>query len=145
MSDFGRRDPQWVDRILDWRGTWLVARIAVVGIFLVSGILKLLDFPAAIAEQEAHGLHPGALFAALTIGVQLVGATLVIARRWVWLGAGALGVFTASAAFVGHAFWTMQGDARFAAMNVFLEHIGLIGGLILTALVAEHAKRSGQW
>lgn len=145
MSDLGRSDPRWVDRILDWPATWLVARTAIVGIFLVSGVLKLMDFPAAIAEQEAHGLHPGALFAALTIGVQLVGSILVITRRWVWLGAGALGVFTAGAALIGHPFWTMQGDARFVAMNVFLEHIGLIGGLVLTALVAEHAKRSGQW
>ena len=144
MDDLGRTDPRWVDRILDWKWTWLIARTMVVGIFLVSGVLKLLDFPAAIAEQEAHGLHPAAFWAGLTIAVQLVGALLVISRRFVWLGAGALGVFTASAALLAHAFWTMTGAERFASMNVFLEHIGLIGGLIMTALIAEHARRSGQ-
>lgn len=144
MNEYGREDPAWVDTILDWRWTWLIARIAVVGIFVVSGIIKLFNFPLAIAEQEAHGLHPGALWAALTIAVQIVAPLLVISGRFVWLGAGALGVFTALTAILAHGFWAMEGEARFAAMNVFLEHIGLIGGLIMTALVAEHAKREGR-
>lgn len=144
MNEFGTRDPAWVDRILDWRWTWLIARTAIVGIFLVSGIIKLFNFPAAVAEQEGFGLHPGAFWAALTIAVQLVGPLLIISGRFVWLGAGALGVFTAIAAILAHGFWTMQGEARFVAMNTFLEHIGLIAGLVMTALVAEHAKREGR-
>jgi len=143
MADYRTEDPRWVDQILDWKWTWLLARTAIVGIFLVSGILKLADFPAAIAEQERLGLYPGALWAGLTVFVQIGGSLLVIARRYVWLGAGALGVFTALAAILAHGFWTMHGAARFEAMNVFLEHLGLIGGLVTTALVAEHARRSG--
>jgi hypothetical protein len=46
--------------------------------------------------------------------------------------------------FLAHAFLTMEGEARFMAMNVFLEHLGLIGGFVMTALVAEHAKREGR-
>lgn len=138
MAVGGRDNPAWVNAILDWRWTWIIARTAMVLFFLISAILKMMDFPGAVAEQEAHGLTPGALWAGLTIGVQLIGALLVISGRYVWLGAGALGVFTAMAALLAHAFWTMSGDARFAAMNVFLEHIGLIGGLILTAMVARH-------
>lgn len=144
MRDFGREDPAWVDRILDWRWTWLLARTAMVGFFLVSAILKIVDFPDAVAEQEKLGLHPGAFWAILTIAVQAVGALLVIAGRYVWFGAGALGVFTGLAAILGHPFWLMTGGARFENMNVVLEHLGLIGGLIMTALVAEHAKREGR-
>lgn len=145
MKNFGRDDAAWVDAILDWKWTWLIARAAMVGIFVVSGFLKLLDFNQAIAEQEAVGLHPGAAWAALTIAVELVAPALVISGRLVWLGAGALAVFTALTAFLAHAFWTMQGEARFMAMNTFLEHFGLIGGFVMTALVAEHAKREGRY
>ena len=142
MSINGRDNPGWVDRILDWRWTWPIARTLLVGMFLVSAVLKTLDFPSAIAEQEAHGLTPGAFWAALTIAVQFIGAILVISGRYVWLGAGMLGVFTGMAALTAHAFWTMPpGAGRFASMNVFLEHFGLIGGLIMVALVAEHARR----
>ncbi len=146
MTDSGQENPGWVDRILDWQWTWPIARTLLVGMFLVSAVLKTLDFPAAIAEQEAHGLTPGAFWAGLTIAVQFIGALLVISGRYVWLGAGMLGVFTAMAALTAHAFWTMpDGAERFASMNVFLEHMGLIGGLIMVALVAEHAKRDGRW
>ena len=145
MNDLGRDDPRWVDAILDSRWTWLIARTAMVGMFVVSGVMKLLDFGQATAEQEAVGLHPGAFWAALTIFVQLTAPALVISGRLVWLGAGALAVFTALTAFLAHAFWTMQGEARFMAMNIFLEHFGLIGGFIMTALVAEHAKREGRY
>ena len=145
MKVFGRDDPAWVDTILDWKWTWLIARTAIVGIFIVSGLMKLLNFADAKVEQEAVGLHPGGFWAALTIAVELIAPALVISGRLVWLGAGALAVFTALTAFLAHAFWTMQGEARFLAMNIFLEHLGLIGGFIMTALVAEHAKREGRY
>ena len=145
MKSLRRDDPAWVDTILDWKWTWLIARTAMVGIFVVSGIMKLLKFSDAKVEQEAVGLHPAAFWAALTISVELIGPALVISGRLVWLGAGALAVFTALSAFLAHAFWTMQGDARFMAMNIFLEHVGLIGGFVMTALVAEHAKREGRY
>jgi len=144
MQDFGQTNPSWVDAILDWRWTWLLARAAMVSMFVVSALLKLGDFHTAIAEQEGYGLRPGAVWAGLTIAVQLIAPLLIISGRYVWLGAGALGAFTALAAVLAHGFWTMQGEARFIAMNVFLEHIGLIGGFIMTALVAEHAKRDGK-
>lgn len=144
MQNPGREDPAWVDSILDWRWTWLLARTAMVAIFLVSAILKSLDFQAAMLEQEQMGLHPGAFWAGLTIAVQAIGSLLVIFGRFAWLGAGILGVFTALAAVMAHGFWAMEGQERFIAMNVFLEHMGLIGGLVMTALVAEHARRDGR-
>ena len=144
MGAIGRNDPILIDRILDWRWTWLLARSAVVLIFLISAIYKTLNFSAAIAEQEGFGLRPGALWAIVTIAIQFASSLLIISGRFVWLGAGALGVFTGSAAILAHGFWTMHGQERFENMNAFLEHIGLIGGLVMTALVAEHAKREGR-
>jgi uncharacterized membrane protein YphA (DoxX/SURF4 family) len=144
MRNLKTDDPVWVDAILDWKWTWLIARTLMVGLFVVSGVMKLLNFSEARVEHEAFGLHPAALWAGLTIAVQLVAPALIIAGRFVWLGAGALAVFTALTAFLAYAFWTMQGEARFLAMNSFLEHFALIGGFIMTALIAEHAKREGR-
>ena len=75
-------------------------------------------------------------WAALTIAVEIIGPALILTRRWLWLGAGMLGVFTLLAAFRANAFWTMAaGDDRFMATNAFVEHIGLVGGFILVALL----------
>ena len=139
-----RQDPRWVDAILDWRWTWLVARIGLCGAYLIGGVTKLANFAAAVAEQEHFGLHPGWLWAGLSIVVELVAPLLLIAGRLVWLAAGALGALTLVATLVANDFWTMAGDARFAATNAFFEHIGLIAGFVMAALIAEHAQRDGR-
>lgn len=135
-------DPRWVDALLDWRGTWLLSRVALTSAFWIGGLTKLLDFPSAVAEQAHFGLQPPALFAILTIFVELVGSALVISGRLVWLGAGALGVFTALAMVLAQRFWDMAGDARFQTMNSFFEHLGLIAGLVLAARLGERRRNA---
>ncbi|SEJ90109.1 Uncharacterized membrane protein YphA, DoxX/SURF4 family [Sphingobium sp. AP50] len=136
------RDPRFVDAILDWKPTWFIARLLLVGAYLLGGIVKLSDWSAAVAEQAHFGMSPPALWAALTIALELIGPLLILSGRLIWLGAGMLGVFTLLAAFTANAFWTMPiGQDRFMATNAFFEHLGLIGGFILAALVAEQAQR----
>jgi uncharacterized membrane protein YphA (DoxX/SURF4 family) len=110
--------------------------VALVSAYVIGGLTKLLDFPGAIAEQEHFGLHPGWVWATLAIVIELGGSGLVILGRLVWLGAGALGVLTAIAMLIANDFWTMEGLARFGAMNSFFEHLGLIAGFVLAALIA---------
>jgi uncharacterized membrane protein YphA (DoxX/SURF4 family) len=138
------QEPGWVDAILDWRWTWLAARIGLTGAYMLGGLSKLLDFQAAVAEQEHLGLHPGWIWATVAIAVELVGPALVISGRFVWLGAGALGVLTTIATFAADKFWATQGHERFMALNTFFEHIGLVAGFVMAALIAEHAAREKQ-
>jgi len=76
--------------------------------------------------------------------VQIGGSVLVIAGRAVWLGAGALAVFTLLATIIAHAFWSAPAADRALVLNTFLEHIGLIGGFVLTAILMTppQAERS---
>ena len=134
--------PAFVVAILDHRLTGFLARLALVGAYLLGGIVKLADWPGAVAEQAHFGLAPPAVWAAVTIAVELIGPLLILSGRLVWLGAGMLGVFTLLAAITANAFWTMPAGAeRFAATNAFFEHLGLIGGFVLAALVAQQAGR----
>jgi uncharacterized membrane protein YphA (DoxX/SURF4 family) len=136
------RDPRFVDALLDWRWTGFVARLALVGAYLLGGIVKASDWQSAVAEQAHVGMRPAALFAALTIIVEVIGPLLILSGRLVWLGAGMLGVLTLVAALAANAFWTMPfGQERFLATNAFFEHLGLIGGFVLAALVAEMDQR----
>lgn len=137
-------DPSWVDAILEWRWTWPFARLGLASAYLLGGIVKLSDFSAAIAEQEHFGFHPGWAWAAAAIAVELIGSVLVISGRLVWLGAGALGALTAIAIFAANRFWLLQGQARFEATNSFFEHVGLIAGLVMVAILAErNGRRTG--
>ena len=136
------RTPRFVGAILDWRWTGFLARLALVGAYLLGGIVKASNWTAAVAEQTHFGMSPPALWAALTIVVEIVGPLLILSGRLVWLGAGMLGVFTLFAAITANAFWAMPaGQERFMATNAFFEHLGLIGGLILVAMVAAMEAR----
>lgn len=133
-----------VDGILMHQAIWLLARLALVGAYLLGAIVKLTDWQGAVAEQAHFGMAPPALFAALTVAVELLGPALILSGRLVWLGAGMLGVFTLLAAITANAFWTMPvGPARFAATNAFFEHLGLVGGFVLVAMIATQARRRG--
>ncbi|WCM28619.1 DoxX family protein [Sphingomonas sp. QA11] len=136
------RDPRFVDAILDWPPTWFLARLMLVGAYLLGGFVKLTDWSGAVAEQAHFGMNPPAFWAGLTIAIELVGPLLILSSRLVWLGAGMLGAFTLLAACTANAFWTMpSGPERFAATNAFFEHLGLIGGFMLVAMIAEYNQR----
>ena len=118
------------------------ARFAILAATLLtlpywtSGFAKLIDLGGALGEARHFGLEPAALTVALTILVQIGGSALVILGRKVWLGAGALGVFTAIATVIAHPFWQVADPvARFHERNTFLEHVGLVGGLMLAAIL----------
>jgi uncharacterized membrane protein YphA (DoxX/SURF4 family) len=122
--------------MLAWPLLWHAARLALASAYIVGGFAKLFDFAGAIAEQERFGLNPGWLWATLAIVVELGGSLLVVANRFVWLGAGGLGVLTFVAMLTANAFWLSSGHERFMVMNAFFEHLGLIAGLVIVSIHA---------
>ena len=140
----GEDAPQgFIPSALAWPGTALTGRVLLTLPYWWSGVAKTLDFPGAVAESRGLGLHPAVLIVVATISVKLLGSLSVISGRWRWLGAGALGVFTAFATLLAHGFWTIHDPAlRMQQFTSFLEHIGLIGGFVLSAVTLQ-PPRSG--
>ena len=128
--------PRWLATILSLPWLLPISRAALVSAFMIGGIQKLIDFPAAVAEQANFGLQPAWLWAAAAIVVELGGSALVMVGRWVWLGAGGLGVLTAVAMLTANDFWAKIGQDRFIATNAFFEHFGLVAGLVLISLLS---------
>jgi uncharacterized membrane protein YphA (DoxX/SURF4 family) len=144
MTAIAEATPRWIDTVLRWNWTVVLARLAIALPYLIGGLDKATDFPAAVAEQAHFGLQPAWLWAIVTIVVELCGSLLLIGGRLVWLAAGGLGVLTGVAALVANNFWTMQGPERFAATNAFFEHLALVGGLALAAALAARCKRGAE-
>jgi transmembrane protein len=63
----------------------------------VTGLQQLFGWTDAVAEMRSFALRPAPLITAAVIVVKIGGSVLVIADPFVWLGAGALGVFTLQA------------------------------------------------
>lgn len=130
--------PTLIARLLGARRFATVAAVLLTLPYWTSGIAKLFDLGGALGEARHFGLEPAALVVALTIAVQIGGSLLVIIGRKAWLGAGALGIFTAAATLIAHPFWQVADPmARFHERNTFLEHVGLMGGLMLAAILQE--------
>lgn len=134
--------PIWVALLL--RQSWVMplVRIGLVSAYLIGGVAKLMHFDAAVAEQVHFGLHPGWLWAILAIFVEIAGSLCVIVNRFTWLGAGALAALTLVAMLVANNFWSLEGVARFIALNSFFEHLGLIAALVMVTYLASAERRS---
>ncbi len=107
--------------------------------FWASGFAKAAHFADTLGEMAHFGLNPPWLFALGTIALQLAGSALVVlGGRYAWLGAGALALFTLATIPLAHAFWSLPPEAAFGERLIAEEHLSVVGGLVLAALLARH-------
>ncbi|NYF22239.1 putative membrane protein YphA (DoxX/SURF4 family) [Xanthomonas sp. JAI131] len=111
---------------------WL-ALLGLCAAYLQGGLVKAFAFDGAVAEMVHFGMAPAAPLAAAVIVLELGASLLILSGAYRWLGALALAGFTLVAACVANRYWEMSGMQRFAAMNAFYEHLGLVGGFVLVA------------
>ena len=127
-----------IDGILCNRYFFLFSKIVLTFMFWASGLAKLFDYQGTLLEMRHFGLRPPALFAVAVIITELAGSVLVVGGRHVWLGAGALAVFTLLTIPIAHDFWNMTGDAAFNEKMVVIEHLTVVGALMLVASARGH-------
>jgi transmembrane protein len=134
-----------VQHFLRRPATALAARVTLTLPFWLSGLSKLIDFPGGVAEMAHFELEPAVLFNVATIITQIGASALIISGRYVWLGAGVLGVFTALTVPLVHHFWSMADEPfRTIAFHTATEHVGMIGGLIGIAVLSARTTEDGR-
>ncbi len=127
------RAPRWFVNLFAARWLHWVALLAICSAYLQGGLVKLLNFPGAIAEMQHFGLAPATPLAIMTIAVELGAGLMILIGWWRWLGALILAAFTIGATFVANRFWEMQPPEQMMVMNAFFEHLGLVGAFVLIA------------
>ena len=122
-----------------------IAYLGLCAAYLQGGIIKMIDFPGAIAEMSHFGLTPAPLFAVLVIALELGASLMILMGRLRWLGALGLAGFTLLATGIALRYWELPvGHERFMATNSFFEHLGLAGGFLLVAWLDFHEKLANQ-
>jgi transmembrane protein len=116
-------------------------RVILTCLFWMAGVYGLFNFPAVVQEMRDACLPSPELFAIATIGCQLIGSAIIITNiaGLGWLGAAALGVFTLLSIPIGHAFWTFDEPRRTHEFHIALEHVTVVGGLLLAAILSIRA------
>jgi uncharacterized membrane protein YphA (DoxX/SURF4 family) len=132
MSDIAI--PRPIAQVLALPALEFLARLALASPFLISGVMKLLDFHGAMDEVAGMELGPAGPFAVAVIVTQLGGSLLFLTRRYCWLGAGLLAGFTAVATLLAHPFWAFDGPERGHQTATFFEHVAIVGGFAMAAL-----------
>ena len=102
---------------------------------LYSGVDKLSHWRSSIEEVRSDGLPWPDAFAGATVFTQLVGGCLVATGFFAWLGALLLAGFTVAATLVGHRFWLRRGAELRHELTTSLEHVAIVGGLLLLSLL----------
>ena len=136
------RTVRTVDTLFVTRPVFFIALLGLCAAYIQGGLVKLLDFNAAVAETQSFGLPFAAAATAATIVTELAGSALILTGIYRWLGALWLAGFTLFATFAANRFWEMQPPQRFMVENSFFEHLGLIGGFLLIAWL-DLRKRDG--
>ena len=114
---------------------FLIARLCLAAVFLYSGVDKLWHWRSSIEEVRNDGLPWPAAFAGATAFTQLLGGCLVATGFFAWLGALLLAGFTVAATLVGHRFWLRRGSEFAHELTTSLEHVAIVGGLLLLSLL----------
>jgi putative oxidoreductase len=114
---------------------FLVARLCLAAVFLYSGVDKLWHWRSSVEEVKADGLPWPAVFAGATVFTQLVGGGLVVTGLLAWLGALLLAGFTVAATLLGDRFWLRRGAEFRHQLTTSLEHVAIVGGLLLLSLL----------
>ena len=135
--------PALIACLLDSRAFHILARLVVTFPFWTSGLAKLINFNAGVAEMAMFNLPYPELMNVLTIVTQLGGSLLIILNRWTWLGAGALAVFTALTIPLVHKFWALPEPKATEAFHTATEHITVIGALIIVSILSRYSGGTG--
>lgn len=113
-----------------------LGRVMVGVLFLWAGIDKVQGWDGALQEVVSGGLPAPTLVLALTILLQVAAGAAVIAGRLLRPACWALAGFTALATVLYHGYWHAAGAARHAELITFMEHVCIVGGLLVVSTLA---------
>lgn len=116
----------------------LVAKLVLTFVFWMAGLFGVFNFKVIVQEMVDVHLPNPRFFALATIFTQLAGSLLIITNLggYGWLGAGWLAVFLLLTIPLGHPFWKFDEPKRTHEFHIALEHVTVVGGLMLAAILS---------
>ena len=112
----------------------LIARFALVLLFILSGYPKMLHFDGTVQYMAATGAPMPALAAVIAIIMEVPAVILVILGFFTRPLAVIFVFYTLGTAVIGHHYWDMTGDAVMANMINFYKNISIAGGFLLLTI-----------
>lgn len=109
----------------------LAARILISQIFLVSGIMKILDPTGTQDQMASRGMFWIPLFMWASVAVELGAGLSIFLGAWARLGASVLFLYLIPVTLTFHNFWTYPAAEQRTQMLFLIHNVALMGGLLL--------------
>jgi len=117
----------------------LIARIAIVALFIIFGLPKMTGFDGTVQYMTKLGA-PMPMLAAIIAVIMEVPAAILIVLGFFTRPLAVLFVFyTLGTAVIGHPYWDMSGDAVMPNMINFYKNISIAGAFLLLAVTGPGA------
>jgi putative oxidoreductase len=100
------------ERVAGGRGIWLIGRLILGGLFLLSGTQKLMALDQFAASLVMHGISDSIapVLAPVAAGAETIGGLCIAIGLFTSWASLLMIAFTIIAAFVSHRFWEYQGQ-----------------------------------
>ena len=115
----------------------LIARIAIVVLFIIFGYPKLTGFSGTV--QYMTSLPMPMLAAIIAVVMEIPAAILIVLGFFTRPLAVIFVFYTLGTAVIGHHYWEMTGDAVLPNMINFYKNVSIAGAFILLAITGPGA------
>ncbi|MBF7690434.1 MULTISPECIES: DoxX family protein [Acinetobacter] len=112
----------------------LVARILLIVLFLLFGLPKITGFSGTVAYMASMHTPLPTVAAAVAVLMEVVGSILILIGFYTRPLAVIFALYTLGTAIIGHAYWSMTGDAVQMNMINFYKNVSIMGGFLLLAI-----------
>lgn len=111
----------------------LAGRVLLGQIFLLSGVMKVLNWSQTAEHMTSEGMTAVPFFLFMAIVFEIGGGlSLLLGCKARW-GALALVLFLVPVTLIFHDFWAYEGQAMQNQMAHFLKNVTILGGLLTLA------------
>lgn len=112
----------------------LIARIAIVLLFIIFGLPKMTGFDGTVQYMAKLGTPMPMLAAIIAVVMEIPAAILIVLGFFTRPIALLFVFYTLGTAVIGHPYWDMSGDAVMPNMINFYKNISIAGAFLLLAV-----------
>lgn len=108
---------------------FLIGRLCICVIFIITGIWKIIDFSGVSQEMAAKGMIMVPFILTMATFVEIIGGVSLFFGYKTRFWAAILMLYLIPVTLIYHDFWNADGAQRYTQIIQFLKNLTIIGGL----------------
>jgi putative oxidoreductase len=124
---------------------WLVGRVLIGGIFVQSGLEKLMDLGGFAGMLSSAGVPAASVMAPIGAAVEFFGGLAIVLGLATRYAALAMIGFVIVATLISHRFWAVPEAQQQAQMVQFAKNVAIVGGFLFVFVTGGGRFSLDRW